>query len=84
MCLFFIAHDYVQRQSSDSQVRVDRIPIGVPPPVPDLPLCFGMLKHRAALARVGEGGGDIFLPKKIRWIFAYVVQFDAVYMSDLI
>ena len=25
--------------------------------VPDLPLCLGVLKHRATLARVGWGGG---------------------------
>jgi hypothetical protein len=29
------------------------------PPVPDLPLCLGVLKHRAPLAR---GGGGIFQP----------------------
>jgi len=41
-------------------------------PVPDLPLCLGVLMRRAPLAR-----GSIFLPKKkfLRWIFAYVVQF---------
>jgi len=34
---------------------------------------------------VGQGG-PVYLPKKkiLRWIFAYVVQFDAVYMSGLI
>ena len=39
--------------------------------MPDLPLCLGVLKHRAPLDR-----GPIFLPKKLflRWIFAYVVQ----------
>jgi hypothetical protein len=37
--------------------------------VPDLPLCFGVLKHRAPMAR--RRGGS-FLPK------------NAVYMSDLI
>jgi hypothetical protein len=45
--------------------------------VPDLPLCLGVLKHRAPLAR-GVGGGTlgIFLPKKcLQWVFAYVVQF---------
>jgi hypothetical protein len=33
--------------------------------VPDLPLCLGVLKHRAPLARErgGGGGGPIFLPK---------------------
>jgi len=39
-------------------------------PVPDLPLYLGVVKQRAPLAR------PIFLPKiKLRWIFAYVVQF---------
>jgi hypothetical protein len=40
--------------------------------VPDLPLCLGVLKHRAPLAWGGH------LPAKtyfLRWIFAYVVQF---------
>ena len=40
--------------------------------VPDLPLCLGVLKHRAPLARGAH------LPAKkcfLRWIFAYVVQF---------
>jgi hypothetical protein len=38
----------------------------------DLPLCLGVLKHWASLAR----GELIFLPKKfLRWILAYVVQF---------
>ena len=40
-------------------------------PVPDLPVCFGVLKHRAPLAR----GGGSSCQKNIRWIFAYVVQF---------
>ena len=42
--------------------------------VPDLPLCLGVLKHRAPLA----WGGGGHLPAKtyfLRWIFAYVVQF---------
>jgi len=32
--------------------------------VPDLPLCLGVVKHRAPVAR-GGGGGSIFLPKYI-------------------
>ena len=44
-------------------------------PVPDLPLCLGVLKYTAPLAR--DEGGDIFLPIFffLRWVFAYVVQF---------
>jgi len=41
-------------------------------PVPDLPLCLGVLKHRASLARGAH------LPAKktfLWWIFAYMVQF---------
>jgi hypothetical protein len=41
--------------------------------VPDIPLCLGVLKHRAPLDR---GEGPIFLSKKyiLWWIYAYVVQ----------
>jgi hypothetical protein len=39
--------------------------------VPDLPLCLGVLKHRAPFAR----GAGIFLGFFFRWVFAYVVQF---------
>ena len=38
--------------------------------VPDLPLCLGVLKHRASLAR--GGGGHLPAKKKpniLRWIF---------------
>jgi hypothetical protein len=40
--------------------------------LPDLPLCLGVLKHRAPLAK------RAYLPAKkhfLQWIFAYVVQF---------
>ena len=40
-------------------------------PGPDIPLCLGVLKHRAPLARGGHLPANFFL----RWIFAYVVQF---------
>ena len=43
--------------------------------VPDLPLCLGVLKHRAPL--IGQGAHLPAPKKKLRWIFA-------VYMSDLI
>ena len=46
--------------------------------VPDLPLC---------LSTGPRWPGMVHPPAKkniLRWIFAYVVQFDAVYMSDLI
>jgi hypothetical protein len=42
-------------------------------PVPDLPLCLGVLKHKAPLAR---RGGHLPAEKILRWIFAYVVQFQ--------
>ena len=35
----------------------------------DLPLCLGVLKHRAPLVRGAH------LPANFFWIFAYVVQF---------
>ena len=48
----------------------------------DLPLRLGVFKHRAPLAR--EGPSSCQKKNILRWIFAYVVQFDAVYISDLI
>jgi hypothetical protein len=63
------------RKGFHSNIKIQLIQYGVRingKAMPDLPLCFGVLKHRASLAR----GGLIFLPKNIlRWIFAYVVQF---------
>jgi hypothetical protein len=39
-------------------------------PVPDLPLCLCVLKHRAPLTR---GGSSSCQKINLRWIFAYVV-----------
>jgi len=38
--------------------------MGTMRPVPDLPLCLGLLKHRAPLVKGGGGGGGGHLPAK--------------------
>jgi hypothetical protein len=39
--------------------------LSVVPVLPDLPLCLGVLKHRAPLARGGGGGGAYSCQKRI-------------------
>jgi len=48
-------------------------PISTPNSMPDLPLCVGVLKHRAPLAK--GGGGSSCQCSVLRWILPYVVLF---------
>jgi hypothetical protein len=52
--------------------------LSVVPVLPDLPLCLGVLKHRAPLARGGGGGGIFLSEKNLRWILWCNFKFESV------
>jgi hypothetical protein len=54
-----------------NRVIIIKIKVLLPHAVPELPLCLGVLKQRAPLARGSSSCPNFAL----RWIFAYMVQF---------